>query len=538
MVESVDEPWIPPRPPAYTSAWGDSDQPVPPRPEPTAAPIPSVDRVALPGGGAGVRPGVRWQAGRPGGRIDRLWSGLSVGRRILLSYLALAVAIALVVSVGGALQPTYGSLAPWLGAHVDDLRAAPSAGPWAIDLAATIAPGTPPQCLRFAETDLGPDLAVVRVDGSWAYGLSTDAACSVVPAGYGSRVALIDTRTGDVRWVHDLSDDLGQGEGVAVTWTSALDSDSRILVRGGTSTQQVVETLGSATGKVLSSTGALPSSQDDRFTASGRVVATGSLSLDDLEYTYQLRDADDLSKVVWSGHGNETATMIALDDRLLLGDRGTLQVPLATGVASEWSGPVSTSAGYAVHDDVVFATNVHGLGVTTTEARGFTAVSKTGAVLWRSDLDLRGSYSITRKCLAATDSGGDTITCLDYRTGKPLWSSSVGEFSFAGSLPGQRSDDVYVVTTTQHAQLVSLDGATGHVRFSTDVPPGSSPVASGRTVAYVLATGLTGARSTLFGVDTSSGHRLWTRSSQVQVAVWAGHVIDIGMDGLARRLGS
>lgn len=460
----------------------------------------------------------------------------TAGRRILTSYVALAAVIGLVVAIGGALQPSYGSLAPWRSTEVDDLRASPSSAPWAVDLAVMISPGTPPECLRFSTVDVGPGLTAIRADGAWAYGFAPDSACSVVPAGFGSRVALFDTRTGAVRWVRDIATDLTTGEGVSVTWMSTVDSGSRLLVRAGTSTAQVVESLSTATGQVLESTGSRPWSPDDRFTASGRVVATGSLSSDGLGYSYELRDADDLSRVVWRGTGNQDATMIALDDRLLLGSTGTVQIPLSTGVAAPWGRAVSTNAGYAVHDDTVFASDVRGEGVTTTRTRGFTALSRTGAVLWRSPLDLRGSYSITRSCLAATDESGDSVSCLDYRTGRTLWTTSVGNYSFSGSAPGQRSDDVIAVTTAERARLVALDGATGRIRFSTDVPAGSTPVAAGHTVIYLLGYGLTGARSTIIALDASSGRHLWTRSSQVQVGVWGGHVIDVGVDGLARRL--
>ncbi|RKR73639.1 PQQ-binding-like beta-propeller repeat protein [Frondihabitans australicus] len=538
MVDEGDAPvdetpsWAPPRPPSYTSAWSPRTSSGVPRaqdqrehltPAPPAAPPAAV--------------GVRWEAERRD-RRPRVLSRLSVTRRILLAYGCLAAAILLVVTVGGALQPTYGALQPWRGLHVDDVRSAPNQSSWAVDLAAIISPGTPPECLRFSTLDVGADLVAIRADGAWAYGFAPESSCSVVPAGFGSRVAVVDTRDGDVRWVHDVTDDFIVSQGASVTDMTSLDDGSHLLVHAETANQQVVENLSLATGQVLDTTGELPWSQDDRYTASGRVVALGALSSDSLEYTYELRNADDLSRIVWSGHGNESATMIALSDRLLLGGRGTLQIPLATGVATDWGGPVSTTSGYAVHDDDVFAANVSGSGVTTRMTRGFTALDRTGQVLWKSDLDLRGSYSTTRSCLAVTNEAGDTITCLDYRTGKPLWTTDVGSYSFAGSAPGQRTDDVYTVTTGSQAQLVAVDGATGRIRFETDVPAGSTVVAASDTVAYVAASGFTGARSTVIAVDASSGHTLWTRSSQVQVGVWGGHLVDVGMDGLARRLGS
>lgn len=537
MVDNDERQWAPPRPPSYASPWAVSEEapvrrsPVPEAPDGDTATKPGTQEPADPR----PRAGVRWEA-EPRRTRSRFWARVTVTRRILLAYLALAAAITLVVTVGGALQPTYGALAPFGGLRVDSVRASPAISPWAVDLGAMIAPGTPPECIRFSTVDVGTDLVAVRADGAWAYGFAPESACSVVPAGFGSRVVVIDTRDGDVRWVHDVADDFDGAQGVSVTWMSSLDDDSHLLVHAGTAAQQIVENLSLATGQVLDSTGKLPYTQDDRFTATGRLVALGALSLDSLDYTYQLRDADDLSRVVWQGRGNESATLIALSDRLLLGQQGTVQIPLATGIASEWGGPVSTTSGYAVHDDTVYAANLSGEGVTTHMTRGFSAVDRSGRVLWKSDLDLRGSYSITRSCLAATNEAGDTVSCLDYATGKTLWTSRIGGFAFAGSAVGQRTDDLYAVSSGTQSQLVAVDGRTGHVRFETAVPAGSTVVAASDTVVYVSTFGFTAARSTIIAVDASSGHVLWSRSSQVQIGVWGGHLIDVGMDGLARRL--
>ncbi|BDZ51221.1 hypothetical protein GCM10025867_34620 [Frondihabitans sucicola] len=326
----------------------------------------------------------RRRRGSQRGRIARFWARIGVGRRILLSYAGLAGLIVVVTAVGAALQPTYGSLTPWQGIRVDDLRSSPAESSWAVDLASTLAPGSPPECLRFTAVDVGQDLAAVRADSAWTYGFSEDSLCSVVPEGFRSRVALLDTATGAVRWVHDFSTDIETTSGVSVSWMSTVDHASRLLVRAGTSSQSIVESLSLGTGQVLESTGSQHWSQDDRFTAEGNVVATGVLSADNLTYVYELRDADDLGTIVWRGTGNETATMIALHDRLLLGDRGTLQIPLATGAASPWGGPVDTSLGYAVHGDTVFAPHTSGVGVTATPATGFSAVDRTGHVLWTS----------------------------------------------------------------------------------------------------------------------------------------------------------
>jgi outer membrane protein assembly factor BamB len=128
------------------------------------------------------------------------------------------------------------------------------------------------------------------------------------------------------------------------------------------------------------------------------------------------------------------------------------------------------------------------------------------------------------------------LTCLDYRTGKPLWSRSVGSASSVSGAVGQRSDDVFVVPTSGQARVEALDGATGRPRFSEAVPSGSRLVAAGHTVGYALSYGITGAQSNVTALDLATGRRLWSHSSEVQLSIWGGHLIDVGMDGLARRL--
>lgn len=531
MSQIDHRPWTPPRPPGPASPW---TPPLPTAQPSTGAQELPAPRLATPPSAPPRRPGRR--APRRG-RIAGLWSRTSLPRRILLSYVALAAVIAAVVGVGVVVQPSYGTLSPWSGVRVDDVRASPTPRAWAVDLASTLAPGAPAECLRFTAVDVGQDLAAVRADSAWNSGFSDDASCSIVPSGYKSRVALLDTATGAVRWVHDTANDVDARSGVAISWVSTTGSGTRLLVRSGTDTSSVVETLSTTTGQVLGSTGTQSWSGDDRFTANGDVVAMGRRTGDGLEYIYELRDSRALSRVVWQGTANETATLIALDDRMLLGDRGTLQIPLATGTPRPWSGPVNTALGYALRGDVVFAARTRGSGVTTSAAGGFSAVDKTGRVLWSSDLDLRGSFSVGRDCLVVTNLRGDRLTCLDYRTGAVRWSRDTESYSYAGSAVGQRTDDVYTVSTNDDPQVVALDGGTGRVRFHADVPAGSYVVAAGHTVGYALTYGATGARTAVVAFDLSSGRRLWAHTSQLQLGVWGGHVIDVGLDGLARRLG-
>ncbi|GAA4664907.1 outer membrane protein assembly factor BamB family protein [Frondihabitans cladoniiphilus] len=477
------------------------------------------------------------------GRVARLWARFSAGTRILVSYLALAAVIALVVGVGVVLQPTYGSLTPYGGTRVDDVRSGPRTSRWAADLAGTLAPGAPAECVRFTAVDLGRDLAVVRADTGYNFAAATDPACTSAPTAFRSRIALFNTAVGVFRWTHDVSGDVPPASGqprsrsATVDSLSVVDGGTRILVHAVASDRSVAETLSADTGDIVQTTGGLPWNDQDRFEASGKVVAMGHLSTDYLSYEYDLRDVDDLGRVVWSGTGNPSATMIALSDRLLLGDEKTEQVLVSTGAVSAWGPSVDTTLGYAVNDDIVYAAKVTGSGVTTKPGRGFVAVDKTGKELWSSSMTLRGSYSMTRSCLAVTDYSDDHLTCLDYRTGKALWTDQVGAFTSAGSASGQRSDDVYAVSATDSSAVTAIDGRTGAIRFRTPVPAGASVSAAGQTVGYALAYGISGSRSSVIAFDLSSGKRLWTHAAQQQVQVWGGHLIDIGVDGAARRIG-
>jgi len=529
MDDGSDDTWIPPRPPADEAVWEARERAAASVSNPSVTTAdPEFDETFDPPAGRIARS----RASRR--KTSRVRIGL--GRRVLLSYLALVAVIVGVTGIGAALQPTYGSLSPWQGIRVDDLRHSPGRSAWAVDLASALAPGAPPECLRYSGVDVGQDLVALRVDAAPLFGLPDDSLCSAVPDGLGSRLILMDASTGAIRWVHDVTPDFTRDVGITVTSISPVDHDSRLLVRAVAPSESVIESVSVATGEELDSTGPMPWTQEDRFVSSGSVVATGSLSIDDLTYVYRLRSVNDLSRVLWNGTGNETATMIALSDRLLLGATGTLQIPLATGRASPWGGPVDTTLGYAVHGDTVFAQNTTGDGVTTLASSGFRALDRSGRLLWKSDLTLRGSSSITRSCLAATDSTGARLTCLDYRTGKALWTHAIGSAAYVSGAPGQRSDDVFLVPTSGQARVVALDGATGRQRFSETVPAGSRVVAAGHTVGYALAYGISGSQSNVTAIDLATGRRLWSHSAEVQLSIWGGHLIDVGIDGLARRL--
>ncbi|MGA1812448.1 PQQ-binding-like beta-propeller repeat protein [Frondihabitans sp. 4ASC-45] len=538
MADIDPAPWSPERPPSQAEVWQAETRQAETR-RGSAAPGPGSRpqaHTASPGSPTPRRPSAAARSAPRPGLLARRWSRASSARRILVAYVALASAIAGVVGFGAALQPNYGSLSPLGGIAIDDLRAEPSASLWALDLAATLAPGAPAECLRFTTLDVGRGLVAVRAESSRSLGFADDSVCSVVPDGFRARIALLDTGDGTVDWVHDTSSDLDGSGGVAITSASIVQKGERLLVNAADSDSSVVESLSLRTGDVMSSTGSQPWSTENRFAAEGDVVAIGRRSDDGLTYEYELRNASDLGEVVWRGQGNPTATMIALDDRLLLGEEGTRQIRLSTGRSSAWGSPINTSLGYAFRGGIVYAPRTAGTGVTTTAAGGFSAISRDGTVLWTSDLTLRGSFSLTRSCLAVTNFRGDRLSCLDYRTGRALWTRDVGSISFAGSAPGQRSDDIYTVSTSDTPQVVVLEGATGRERYRADVSSGSYVVATGQTVGYVLAYGISGSRTTMIAFDLSSGRRLWSRASQLQVSLWGGHLVDVGLDGLVRRL--
>ncbi|KQS22625.1 hypothetical protein [Frigoribacterium sp. Leaf186] len=466
---------------------------------------------------------------------------MRAGRRLTGVYAALALAAIATTVVVAPTQPEYGGDGPWQGIAVDDLRQQPTTTGWRVDLRAALAPGAPPECLRYRSTPVDQGLALVSAAGAWTYGFANDGDCATPTQGVGTRIGALDVDRGAFRWVHDVADDfheLGLTGPALVSSVSTVEGAGLVLVRASVDGEQVLTTLSTETGRPVDVVSTGSAGDGDQFQTAGAVVVTGRQQGVGGVYRYELRDARDLGRVVWSGAASTAGIALALSDRVVVARAdGSVQVDLATGVERAWSARLDRLVGYVVHDDVVYAPR--GGAATGRGDAGFVALTAGGERLWSSDRDVRGGYSVTRTCLAVTDVRSRTVTCLDLATGEVRWRDPASSSSAVDGLPGQTDDRVFATATAAGPGPVvvrALDGATGSAGARVSLPDGAVLAAAGRTVGYALAYGSSGGRSTLVAFDLSSGRPLWQHAAQLQVYAWAGRLVDVDVDGVAREL--
>jgi hypothetical protein len=525
--------WVPARPDRDVAVWEtarEGDRRGPAHPAEGGAPEREGDEPA-PEDDLG-RTGPRRAAG--GRRRPAWWTRASRGRRLALAYGALALAAVLPAALLTPGQPGYGADAPWQGVATVDLREAPTTG-WSVALAETLAPGSRPACLRFPTATVGSGRVLVSAGAGWTYGFANDAGCGSETTGVGSRLALLDTDRGDFAWVHDLADDatrLGLEGPVDVAAASLAGDTGLVVVRVVAGEQAVLLTLSIDDGRTVGSSAATATTENDRFEASGTVVATGSQPTPGVRYRYELRDVRDLTRVTWAGLGTTNGTVLALDDRLVVATPdGTVQVDAASGVARPWGSRLDRLTGHLVHEGSLIGPSG--------AAGGVTARSADGSVRWRSPGDVRGALDEGRSCLLVTDVTRDRLTCLSWRTGEVTWTRSGLGSTGAAGVVGQTDDRVYATSSSAGdgpLEVEALDGATGRTLARFDLPTGAVLAAVGRTVGYALAYGSSGGRSTVVAVDLATGERLWTHTGQLQVAIWAGHPVDVDVEGRADEL--
>ena len=466
---------------------------------------------------------------------------MRAGRRLALTYVALAVAALATTVLVAPTQPEYGGDEPWQGIAVDDLRQRPTTSGWRVDLRGALAPEAPAECLRYRATPVDHGVALVSAAGAWTYGFANDGDCATPTQGVGTRIGALDVDHGAFRWVHDVADDLDRlglvGPALVSSVTTVADT-GLVLVRASADGAQVLLTLSVETGRPVDVVETGSAGDGDQFQTVGAVVVTGRQQGVGGVYRYDLRDARDLDRVVWSGAASTAGTALALSDRLVVaGADGTVQVDLATGVERPWAARLDRLIGYVVHDDVVYAPR--GGAATGRGDAGFVALTADGERLWSSDRGVRGSYSVTRSCLAVTDVRSQTVTCLDLSTGEVRWTDPASSSSAVDGLPGQTDDRVFATATAAGPGPVvvrALDGSTGSAGSRVSLPDGAVLAAAGRTVGYALAYGSSGGRSTLVAFDLSSGRALWQHAAELQVSVWAGRLVDVDVEGIAREL--
>jgi outer membrane protein assembly factor BamB len=127
------------------------------------------------------------------------------------------------------------------------------------------------------------------------------------------------------------------------------------------------------------------------------------------------------------------------------------------------------------------------------------------------------------------------LNCLDFKTGKPIWTRDVVK-DFGGERPGWDlagsplidGKAVVVAAGGQKASVVALDKTTGQTIWQgggSSVPGYSSAVIAtiNGTRQYVITVA-----KGIIGVDTASGNLLWGAQWQNQCDVLASNVIVIG----------
>ena len=462
------------------------------------------------------------------------------GRRLALVAGALVAASALVAGLGIA-QPRYGAAAPLGGTAVDDLREPPAASGPGVDLAGTLAPGVPAECLRWTSTTVGPGLAVVRGAGAWSYGAANDGDCATAEATVGDRVGLLDLDAGRFRWVHDAADDLAATGAVRVDGADdvdvwADDATGLVLLRVDDGERIVLVGLDRASGRVVQRVDAGPLLPGARTLVEGRTVALASRAAGDEAWTFVLRDLRTLGRVAWTGTGTAEGAAVALPDRLVV-DRagGPVQVDLASRAERAWGQRLDRLEDVRPHDGGLLA--LEAAAGPGSPAR-VVSLAADGTTRWSAPAGRRVALSPVRDGVAVLDPRERTLTLLDAG-GRASWSVEVAATSVARTLPGQRHGDVFVTTAPVRdgpLDVRALDGRTGAQRYGAGLPDDAVLVAAGRTVGYALAFGVSGARSTLVAFDLDDGRVLWEHAAQLQASAWAGRLVEVDVDGTLRVL--
>ncbi|NII50250.1 PQQ-binding-like beta-propeller repeat protein [Frigoribacterium endophyticum] len=456
-------------------------------------------------------------------------------RRVVVAALAVVAASALVAVGGTAASPRYADGAPWGGTAVDDLRNAPTGTAWSLDLAERLAPGVPRRCLHFWPSP--------AVDGLVAVGASVDLDPGTASGGPdcrraalddgASRVALVDSRDGRVRWVHDLADDLDDTDPLSIPASQVVPAAGRVLVQTQTTGSTVLVALDLVDGRALESTRGRRDVPSISVSTVGRLqlrTSSGAIGSPD---RYSLVDAAALDDPVWEGRVDAGTTPQLLPDGLLIVvDGRAVRVDGRTGEASPSAAAADVVATAPDGGDDVAWT----LGRDADGRRAVSAIDADGDLLW-SVPSPTPRLSATDGCVLTTDDGGTTATCLDPRSGQSRWTTELGAAFSAAAAPGQVGGDLYaVVQSDDGARLTALAAADGRVRWRAPLGVLDEVAAASRTVVYVRTDGSPTAGRGLSAYDAATGARLWSLRSDDRVSFWGGGLVSIDGRGVATRL--
>ncbi|GAA4665485.1 outer membrane protein assembly factor BamB family protein [Frondihabitans cladoniiphilus] len=474
--------------------------------------------------------------------MARRWGS---GTRILAAYLALALVTALVVVVGAAEQPVYGGAAPFGGTRFDELRAAPKASGWTLDLASAVAPGIPVECvvLRAGDVDAAHELVTATVPSSSPTGRFT--ACTRYASAVAARLVMVDPATGRVLWTRDLAGDLGLTS-ASVVWHA---SSTRGVVVVGVDALEGDDLVGLdvSTGRTRGRTSVPDPDDVINFAVVGDLVLTASPDADSAVTRYSLRRVDDVSDLVWTEETSSSVFPQLLSHRLLVPlPTGTVSVDGSTGRVTAWPHDLSRDTGVQVAGDRVFAV-LPGAGVGL--APTLEAYRADGTVDWRYTAAGIAAVATSRDCVVVSRLGS-TTTCLDPTTGRARWSADLPGV-VEGTPPGATTSDIEIVAPVRTGdttlRVSEVDAASGRVRFASVLPRGMVVAGQSRTVGYAIdAPDQASGSGRLSAFDLSSGRVLWTVSSVAPPVaaphdtdyfdVWGGHLVALTGRGTVSEL--
>ncbi|WP_423918196.1 PQQ-binding-like beta-propeller repeat protein [Frigoribacterium sp. 2-23] len=526
----VTPPWRPPRPAPGGDAWGGAAG---------GAGRDAASGASTEGASTiGAAQTIAAPPGRPSRRRDRR-ERLLRASRASVSIVALVTVVVLAAGVGligSAAQPAYGDGAPWGGTTVDDTRSQPVEAAWRLDLAKLLSPDAPPRCLHFWPSAAADGLVAVSSSVDLDFGSAAEAPeCrQFALANTSSRVALIDTTTGHVRWVHDIAADVAGADPLSIPSSQVVPAVSRVLVQTQATGSTVLVALDLDDGHVVETTRGrrdLPSvSVDTR----GRLQLRTYTGAGDSGDGFALVDAADLGTPVWQGQVDVGTTPLLIDGGLL-----TVQHDRVVRV----DGSTGAEHPFAAHPDSIAVPPgdtglVYALDRTRDGRRTVSALAPDGTARWTSTTTTSArSIAVTRRCVVATASDQDEAVCLDPSTGAARWTADLHAPFSATALPGQTSDDVFVLTRgTDSAVLVCLDGASGTERFRTPIGALDEAVAASRTVVYVGTEDSRSYPRGITAIDAVTGAGLWSVQSGDTVSYWGGRLVQIDDRGIARHL--
>jgi outer membrane protein assembly factor BamB len=513
------------------------------------------------------------------------WRRLPPTRRVA-GVLGATTLVAALVALGGVVAgPVYAPVArPAL--EVDDLRTAPTSIAWSTDLRAALAPGAEADCVGLdGSTRVGPDDVLVTTS---AQGYVADSGCEDAPG----RLARLDARTGELRWVVDVADAVGlDAIGLQVSVDPAT-GDALVavqsvvgsgLARVDTATGEVQEVLAGppsqgpsdgASGTVDESDGSpatdAPAAPDDptgtvlqvegmsgsavvvseqpadRFSAGGAVVAPGGRSL------YRLYAAGDLAEPTWTGDAGAGLSVRLVGDLLVL-DTGNepLLVDARTGGVEPLPGRLRNVESWSSSlGGVVLSGRADGEPTMVSLDDG-------GLLRWKARLPSTSYPSVTDTCISITVPGGD-VTCLDPRTGTELWTRTIetpgrggAEAEQVQAYFGTATDDVLTAVVEADEQgdpsgldrgkeVHALDARSGDERWVTELPVASYVVATSRTTGYASTFFPSDRDSpTLIAFDLADGRVLWSielSSGSFSSAFWGPTLVRVDPDGVVHGL--